>query len=310
MTRRLPLFACLALLATAPASAGSWLQDAGLEDGGAGAAERLGIRPGSHELQIFGGAFRGERVFEEDRVAPPLTAEPVQFRIELEGASSFGIGYWYQAHERWAVGAQVTRSSTEFSSATPFDRMAEEAVLFDFVVRTEDRPEGAPEDLSDQDKLDLLDRIEARSRPRDVDLTMVDVGAIYIINPEGPWIGEVGGGLGWASASSDEDPMLWEQLFRNSCDPSDSSCRITIANAIPESRSTQRCEDQQGPCAQLESASSLTWHVQAGLRYAFTDAVQLRLGLKLRVLESITDPGGSLVTQEGTLGLAFRFGGR
>jgi hypothetical protein len=105
--------------------------------------------------------------------------------------------------------------------------------------------------------------------------------------------------------------MLWEVLFRNECEENDSSCRITIANAVPTAANANRCEElDQGPCVQLESSSALTWHLQAGLRYAFTEAVQLRLGVKLRILENVTDPGDSLVTQEGTLGLAFRFGGR
>ena len=305
MTRRLPLFACLALLAAGPATAGSWLEEAGAESTAPSASERHGIRPGSHEIQIFGGGFRGDLAYSNDRIAPPLNAEPVRLRIELEGSGSFGIGYWYQAHERWAVGAQITSTSAKLQHETPFDRAAEEEALFSHTVVQVNQGS----ELTDQQKTDLLDRIEARSRPRDADLTLIDIGAVYIIHPQGPWMGEVGGGLGWSSSSFGEEPMIWEQLFRNDCDPSDSSCQITVANELVNPATAGRCPADDDPCVELRSKSALSWHGQAALRYAFTDAVQLRLGVKIRVLESVSDPGDTTVTSEGTLGFAFRFGG-
>lgn len=305
MTRRLPLFACLALLAATTANAGSWLQDETPAADSPSASDRLGMRPGSHEIQLNAGFFGGNLAYSNDLTAPPLTAEPVRMRIELDSGGSFGIGYFYQAHENWAFGGTLTRTSTELAHQTPFDRATEEEVLFPAFVTSPSQGD----ELTMQQKIDLLDRIEAHSKPRDVDLTMLDISAIYIMNPQGPWIGEFGGGLGYVSADSDEDPMVWEVLWRNECDPTDPNCGITVANELVDPSGGRACPIDDDPCVTLNSNSNLSFHAIAGLRYAFSDTIQFRLGAKLRVLDAVTDPGDSIVTGEATAGVVFRFGG-
>ncbi len=263
------------------------------------------MRAGSHEVQVFGGGFVGGMAYANDKTVPPLIAEPARMRIELDSGTSFGIGYSYQVHENWLIGGTLTRVASEFAFEVPFDRAAEEELLLTRTVTTPSQGTA----LTEQQKLDLLDRVEAHSRPRDVDLTLLDLSAVYLLNPEGPWTGEFGAGLGFSSSSADDDPMVWEMLFRNDCDPTDSNCVITVANEPNDPTGGTGCPAGDDPCDVLETSSNLSWHVLAGLRYAFSDSVQVRAGLKLRLLEAVTDPGDSFVSSEGTLGVVFRFGG-
>jgi opacity protein-like surface antigen len=304
MTRRLPLFACLALLAASTAGAGSWLQDEPAATDAPSASDRLGMRPGSHEVQLYGGFSNGGMAYSNDMQAPPLTAEPVRMRIELDSGSSFGIAYNYQVHENWLVGGSLSFASSEFNHQDEFDFATEAEFLASAQVL---HPAQGPE-LTLEQKEDLLARIEANSQPRDVDLTMLDVSAIYLLNPEGPWVGEFGAGIGYASASADEDPMVWEMLFRNECDPTDPNCAITVANELTNP-DPSNCPSGNDPCVTLTTTSNLSWHAMAGLRYSFTDAVQFRAGVKVRLLEAVTDPGDSMVVSEATAGVVFRFGG-
>ena len=69
------------------------------------------------------------------------------------------------------------------------------------------------------------------------------------------------------------------------------------------------CPTDDDPCVALDATSGLSWHALVGLRFAGSESFHVRLGFKLRLLESLTDPGDSTLTGETTIGVSFLFGG-
>ena len=118
-------------------------------------------------------------------------------------------------------------------------------------------------------------------------------------------IGELGGGIGWSSSSLDRR-LINEKLVLTAVAPRQ------VVNTLPAADPTggDECPFVDDPCVELDDASGLTWHVGGGVSFAFTDAVHLRLLLRARWIEQVTDPGDSFHMPEGTLGVSFVLGGR
>lgn len=260
------------------------------------AAERLGIRPGMHRVTLFGGWFFGETAHDASLPTPPLNSELYQLRIDAQDSSTFGVRYGYQFHEHWGFELSVQGMGTELANKRAFDRDAVAETL-------------ALTGLQPDEQAALLDRLDARSGPYDMDITLFEVGAVYIANPDGRWVIEAGGGVGWASSSLDGEPVIFEDLVASRQEQS--SDEIIVANTLPSEDPTggATCPTDDDPCVVLRSNDGLVWHVGAGVSYAFTDRVHLRLGTRVRVVENVVDPGDTFLSVDGTIGLSFWLGG-
>lgn len=258
------------------------------------ASERLGLRPGMHQLTLYGGFFRGDIVHDATLRVPPLSATRAELRVELDDASTLGVAYSYMAHERWAVEFSAGRVKSELANGTRFDQ--------DYVVSILDQST-----LGFEEKERLLARLRAHAEPRDMNVSFFDVSAIHVINPSGRWIGEVGAGIGWADVSLDDDPAIFENFMHTTCDD-DPNCAPIVINEIDAPGDGTRCP-LDDPCVELEGKSGLSWNLLGRLRYAFNDHVHLQLGSKLRLIQQATDPGDSFITGEATLGITFLVGG-
>jgi hypothetical protein len=262
-------------------------------------AEPLGVRPGSHHLTLFGGFVVGGTVRDQQLEVPGATGpNSPAIHLELDDAGAFGLRYAYQLDENWALEVSGSKMSSELANSDEFDAEETANIL-------------GQSQLSPEDASDLAVRLAERSAVHDADVTFLDASAVYLVNPEGRWIGEVGGGIGWASSSIDgQQPVLFEELVASDCDPDDPGCQYTVFNTIPDPTDGTECPPNDQPCIETEEADGLTWHVLGGIRYVATETVQFRFQGKLRFIEQLTDPGDSYLSPEATLGVTFVLGGR
>jgi OOP family OmpA-OmpF porin len=112
-------------------------------------------------------------------------------------------------------------------------------------------------------------------RDTDLDLTTLDVDAVYHFNPSGRFVPYVLAGVGYASADLDR-PILG-----------------TVSGVGPV-----RIDDDNG----------FTANAGVGAKYFITDNVSLRLDARYRYLDKVVDRfDDSLNTFETTFGVGFRF---
>lgn len=262
------------------------------------AAERLGIRRGTHRASLFVGIIDAATVFDAQLLPPPITGEDHGMRAEMGSMTPVGVRYAYFFHERWGVELSLQQASTEVRNQRGFDRDEAAAIL-------------AESTLSEMEQTTILDRLELHAPPTDADLTLFDLGLTYACTPRKRWIAEVGGGVGWSTTSLSR-PAVIEDLVtsepQRDMDGTPLDPRV-VANEVNDPTMGAGCPADDDPCRVLEDGDGITWHAQGGVSYAFTDHVHLRLGLRLRFFNRAVDPGDAFKHQEATVGVSFLWGG-
>ena len=251
----------------------------------------------SHRISVFGGIQRGETIREQDLIAPPLNFELQHLIIDMDDSTAFGARYSYQLYERWGVEVSLTRASTEAVNRVPFDRAYAE-----FIAELSRINVPVVEAA-------LVQRLDDHSGPYDLDVTYLDVGAVRIFNPRDRWVAEADFGLGWAHASLGTDPAVFEQLAHSSLGTPAAPLEPVIANEVVDPTGGLDCPSDNDPCVALRASGGLSWHAGAALSAVLTKHVHLRMGVRYRFVNHVTDPGDSYLTPEASLGLSFILGG-
>lgn len=270
------------------------------------ASERLGLTRGRHRISLFAGAQTGGLALTEDIDTPPVD-DAFQLRVDFESSSTFGVRYGYQFHERWGFEVSYSRADSELADdKTLKDELAR--IVFDPDPLGQDQTvlEALQTQLS-PDELDaLLARWEERDGPFDIQASFLDLGFVFALNPRDRWVAEVNAGLGWAWGELDQGAVIFETPLTTQVSPAQ------LVNTLVEEDPTngEDCPFRDEPCRRVEDGSGLSWHLGAGLSFAFTDSVHLRLNARARWVEHLTDPGDSFMIPEATAGVSFLFGGQ
>ena len=271
------------------------------------AADRIPYRRGVSRITLFGGAFKGGVARDAGILAAPITGQPgtsnypaeSPLRVNLDNSAIFGARYAWFLDNHWGIEGAYSHVNGKFIDPDGFDETAIRAKLNQTI-------------LLDAEKDLLVQRLRAHSGPFDAKVGFLDLGAVYVFNPKSKWPFEAAAGLGWASSSisgSLGNTVVFERLVTS--DAVTPGAVIAIANELQPDPFVERgCLADNDPCIEMKSASGLTWHLGAGVEYAFTPHVHLAVGSRLHFLSHVLDPGDQFVVVEGTFGVSFLLGGK
>jgi hypothetical protein len=267
---------------------------------------KSGIWKGRHSLILVGGMLQGKTARDAGILTAPITGQPgtLQYpaesalRVDLDDSAIFGLRYAYNFRDTWAVQLGIERTSTKLLDPD-FDQAKMEATV-------------AGTSLTANQQAELIARLNHHARTHDIDITFLDLGVERTFNRKSRFPIWIGGGMGWAFASA-TGPIVYERLVvSDRITPTDP---ITVANEVAPVGAASwlpfdQCQADNDPCIEEKAQDGLTWHADGGIGFVVTDAFHVDLGLRVRYIEQVLDPGDSFTTTEATLGLRFMLGGR
>jgi len=266
---------------------------------------KSGIWKGRHSLILVGGMHFANTARDAGILTAPITGQPgsidypaeTTLRVDMDDSGIFGLRYAYNFRDTWAV-----RLGVEHAASKLLDADFDQAEMETTVMGTS---------LTDDQKQELIARLNHHSREHDIDVTFLDVGVERTFNRNSRFPIWVGGGMGWSFASADQ-PIVYERLVVS--DRITELDRIDVANEVSNPPEPwlpfDQCQADNDPCIEEKAQDGLTWHADGGIGFVVTDSFHVDLGLRLRFIEQVLDPGDSFMTTEATLGLRFMLGGR